>query len=150
RLNKNIIGFGKESEEQLEEEHILSQVNALDLKTFGLIPELLGRFPVVTNLEPLDDGAMLKILTQPKNAIIKQYQALFALDGITLSVADEVLEEIVNKTKSLGLGARGLRSISENLFSHISYNIDDYKGNLNIDMENFVDLMKYKKYINKI
>ncbi len=145
RLNKNTIGFAKESEEQMEEAHILSQVNALDLKTFGLIPELLGRFPVITHLEPLDDEAMLQILTQPKNAIIKQYQALFSLDDINLSISEDVLKEIVNETRALGLGARGLRSTAENLFSQISYNIEDYKGNLKIDMKKFVTLMKHKK-----
>ncbi len=145
RLNKNVIGFSKESEEQLEKEHILSRVNALDLKTFGLIPELLGRFPVITHLEPLDDEAMLQILTQPKNAIIKQYQALYSLDGINLSISEEVLIEIVNQTKALGLGARGLRSTAENLFSQISYDIENYKGDLNIDMKKFVTLMKHKK-----
>ncbi|MDR2122114.1 MAG: ATP-dependent Clp protease ATP-binding subunit ClpX [Flavobacteriaceae bacterium] len=145
RLNKNVIGFVKETEEQLEKEHILSRVNALDLKAYGLIPELLGRFPVVTNLEPLDDEALLQILIQPKNAIIKQYQALFALDGIKLSITNDVLKEIVNQTRGLGLGARGLRSISENLFSQISYNIDEYKGELNIDKKKYATLMKHKK-----
>lgn len=144
RLNKNTIGFSKTDEKTLEEDHILSQVNATDLKTFGLIPELLGRFPVITNLEPLDDEAMLQILTKPKNAIIKQYQALFKLDGINLSITDEVLKEIVKETRILGLGARGLRSISENLFSKISYDIDNYNGDLLIDMDKFVTLTKHK------
>ncbi|WP_128331080.1 ATP-dependent Clp protease ATP-binding subunit ClpX [Apibacter sp. HY039] len=145
RLNKNTIGFGKDSEEKLEQELILSKVNSLDLKTFGLIPELLGRFPVITHLEPLDDDAMLEILTKPKNAIIKQYQALFSLDNISLTLDDDVLKEIVKETRNLGLGARGLRSIAENLFSQISYNIDEYYGELNIDMEKYVTLMKHKK-----
>lgn len=144
RLNKNTIGFSKTDEKTLEVEHILSQVNATDLKNFGLIPELLGRFPVITNLEPLDDEAMLQILTKPKNAIIKQYQALFKLDGINLSITDDVLKEIVKETRILGLGARGLRSISENLFSKISYDIDNYNGDLLIDMDKFVALTKHK------
>jgi ATP-dependent Clp protease ATP-binding subunit ClpX len=144
RVNKNTIGFSKAMQKDIEKEHILSQVNATDLKTFGLIPELLGRFPVITNLEPLDDQALLQILTKPKNAIIKQYQALFKLDGINVTITDEVLKEIVKETRILGLGARGLRSISENLFSQISYDIDKYNGNLLIDMDKFIMLTKNK------
>ena len=104
----------------------------------------MGRFPVITNLEPLDENAMLQILTKPKNAIIKQYQALFKLDNIDLSITEDVLKEIVKETQLLGLGARGLRSIAENLFSQISYDIDNYKGNLFIDMDKFVILTKHK------
>ena len=144
RLNKNTIGFSNTTDINVEKEHILSQVNATDLKNFGLIPELLGRFPVITNLEPLDENAMLQILTKPKNAIIKQYQALFKLDNIDLSITEDVLKEIVKETQLLGLGARGLRSIAENLFSQISYDIDNYKGNLFIDMDKFVILTKHK------
>ncbi|WP_295840429.1 ATP-dependent Clp protease ATP-binding subunit ClpX [uncultured Apibacter sp.] len=144
RLNKNSIGFSNTTDINVEKEHILSQVNATDLKNFGLIPELLGRFPVITNLEPLDENAMLQILTKPKNAIIKQYQALFKLDNIDLSITEDVLKEIVKETQLLGLGARGLRSIAENLFSQISYDIDNYKGNLFIDMDKFVILTKHK------
>lgn len=144
RLNKNSIGFSNTTDINVEKEHILSQVNATDLKNFGLIPELLGRFPVITNLEPLDKNAMLQILTKPKNAIIKQYQALFKLDNIDLSITEDVLKEIVKETQLLGLGARGLRSIAENLFSQISYDIDNYKGNLFIDMDKFVILTKHK------
>lgn len=142
RLNKNVIGFTKETKEELEKEHVLSQVNALDLKNFGLIPELLGRFPVITNLEPLDDKAMLQILTEPKNAIIKQYQALFKLDNIDLTISEDVLKEMVNKTRILGLGARGLRTIAEELFSQISYNIEDYHDKVHITKDKFVSLTK--------
>lgn len=137
RMNKNVIGFAKETQKQLDENNVLSQVNALDLKTFGLIPELLGRFPMVTYLQPLDDEAMLKILTEPKNAIIKQYQALFALDDVKLTVTDDVLQAMVHDTRKLGLGARGLRSIAEKLFSEISYDIENLNDSFEVNIENY-------------
>ncbi|TWP27809.1 ATP-dependent Clp protease ATP-binding subunit ClpX [Apibacter muscae] len=145
RLNKSVIGFTKDKSSNLDNKEILSRINALDLKNYGLIPELLGRFPVVTSLEPLDSQAMLQILTEPKNAIIKQYKALFALDGIDIKISDDVLREIVAETEILGLGARGLRSISEKLFSEISYNIDNSEKEIFIDKDKYVNLVKQIK-----
>jgi ATP-dependent Clp protease ATP-binding subunit ClpX len=92
-------------------------VNAQDLKTFGLIPELLGRLPVVTYLDPLDKGTLTAILSKPKNALIKQYTKLFALEGITLEIEEPVLEFMVEKAMEYKLGARGFRSICESILT---------------------------------
>ena len=135
RLNTKVIGFAKEST-TINEENILQNINAIDLRTFGLIPELLGRFPVITHLEPLSKEAMLRILTEPKNAIIKQYQELFRLDGVKLELDRIVLEQIVDETIKLGLGARGLRTISEKLFSKYMYEIDNLSKELYISSIN--------------
>ena len=104
---------------------MLREVNAMDLKSFGLIPELIGRLPIIANLTPLDDIAMKRILTEPKNALIKQYEKLFALDGVKLEVKDEALDLIVEKADQLGLGARGLRSVTEEIFTDLMYTIDE-------------------------
>ncbi|MCB9202720.1 MAG: ATP-dependent Clp protease ATP-binding subunit ClpX [Flavobacteriales bacterium] len=129
RLNANVIGFAKEVEKKIDEEDLLSNINAVDLRNFGLIPELLGRFPVITHLNKLDKEAMIRILTEPKNAIIKQYTELFRLDEVDLSVEEKALHQIVERTIELGLGARGLRTITENVLSDYMYNIDKNRGN---------------------
>jgi ATP-dependent Clp protease ATP-binding subunit ClpX len=124
RLNTHVIGF--KNEENLNGSgELLKEVNAMDLKAFGLIPELIGRLPIIANLTPLDDVAMKRILTEPKNALIKQYEKLFALDGVKLIVKDEALDVIVKKADELGLGARGLRSVTEEIFTDLMYHIDE-------------------------
>ena len=120
RLNTNVIGFAKDFA-SFDSNNILEHINAVDLRSFGLIPELLGRFPVITNLEPLNKEALVRILTEPKNAIIKQYQELFRMDGIKLSFSENSLEQIVEKTLNLGLGARGLRTIVEEILSNYMF-----------------------------
>lgn len=122
RLNKNVIGF-KKDEKKRDVENILEEVNATDLKNFGIIPELIGRLPIITFLKPLDKEAMKAILTQPKNALIKQYQKLFALDGKELVVTENTLDYIVERADELGLGARGLRSVTEEIFTDIMFDI---------------------------
>jgi ATP-dependent Clp protease ATP-binding subunit ClpX len=102
---------------------LLQYVEPDDLLQFGLIPEFIGRLPVVAALEPLSDEVMMRILTQPKNALVRQYQKLFAMDGIDLIVEQSALEVIVKKAKSLGTGARGLRSVMENIMLHITFDI---------------------------
>lgn len=92
---------------------MLQYISPSDLKKFGLIPEIIGRFPVLTHLEPLDRASLKSILTQPKNAIVKQFTRLFAMDGIELEIMDEALDFIVDKSIEFKLGARGLRSILE-------------------------------------
>jgi len=113
RVKTQAIGFSNDDSIEFNEDNILSYVNQLDIKQYGLIPELIGRFPVLTHLNPLDKGTLLRILTEPKNSLIKQYTKLFELDDIKLVVKDEVMEFIVDKAIDLKLGARGLRSICE-------------------------------------
>jgi ATP-dependent Clp protease ATP-binding subunit ClpX len=114
RLQTNAIGFraGKDSD-SVDKTNYLQYLSPLDLKAFGLIPELIGRLPVITHLEPLDKQALRAILTEPKNAIMKQYEKLFHLEGIELTVEKHVLDFIVEKALEFKLGARGLRSICE-------------------------------------
>jgi len=113
RLNTQSIGYKKSSEESIDKKHILQYVAPQDLKSFGLIPELIGRMPILTFLKPLDKKVLRAILTEPKNAIIKQYQKLFEMDGIILSFDNKALDLIVDKAIEYKLGARGLRSICE-------------------------------------
>jgi ATP-dependent Clp protease ATP-binding subunit ClpX len=141
RLNKNPIGFLKNEENKNFQEGIsfLKFIENSDLKSFGLIPELLGRLPVISTLESLTLDALKAILTEPKNAIIKQYKKIFAIDDVELIVKDEVIDEIAKKAFEIKLGARGLRSICEKLFLDLMYEIDEVKKNkkLEIGMETF-------------
>ncbi len=123
RLKKHVIGFKNEETKVID--NLLDEVNAQDLKNFGIIPELIGRLPIITFLKPLDKEAMRAILTEPKNALLKQYTKLFALDGKKLVVTDETLNKIVDKADDLGLGARGLRAVSEEIFTDLMYEIKD-------------------------
>ncbi len=113
RVNRQTIGFSSSDEDRVDKESLLKYINPTDIKTFGLIPELIGRFPVLTYLEPLDADALRLILTEPKNALVKQYVRLFEIDGIDLKMDKEVLDFIVEKALEFKLGARGLRSICE-------------------------------------
>jgi len=103
--------------------NLLKFVNAQDLKSFGLIPELLGRLPVVTYLDPLDKTTLRSILSEPKNALIKQYSKLFDLEGIELNIEEEVLEFMVEKAMEYKLGARGLRSICESILTDAMFEL---------------------------
>ena len=127
-MNTNAVGFGTESNaERLREDNILKYVSPQDLKSFGLIPEIIGRLPILTNLEPLDRDALRRILTEPKNAIIKQYQKLLKMDGVNLSFAPEALDYIVDKAIEYKLGARGLRSLTEAIMMDAMYEIPSTK-----------------------
>ena len=106
---------------------MLSNVNQLDVKKYGLIPELIGRFPVLTYLHPLSEETLLSILTEPKNALTKQYVKLFEMDEINLIIKKEVLDFIVQKAMLLNLGARGLRSICEAILTDSMFNAPDQK-----------------------
>ena len=132
RLNKKTIGFDTtttdKNKEDITDENILQYVNAEDLKQYGLIPEMLGRLPIITYLDPLTDKAMEQILTQPKNAIIKQYKKLFMLDGITLDIDDDVYPYIVEKAKENKIGARALRGITENIMTYAMFNMPSKKN----------------------
>ena len=113
RLNTQAVGYGQLRKERVDTDDIMQYVLPQDLKSFGLIPELIGRIPVLTYLEPLDRAALRSILTEPKNAIVRQYVKLFEMDGIALSFDDDALDYIVDKAVEYRLGARGLRSICE-------------------------------------
>ncbi|MBM1106057.1 ATP-dependent Clp protease ATP-binding subunit ClpX [Aurantibacter crassamenti] len=118
RLNLQSIGYSAtKAEENLDEANILQYIIPKDLKDFGLIPEIIGRLPVLTHMNPLDEKTLRAILTEPKNAIIKQYEKLFAMDGITFSITDQALDYIVKKAIEYKLGARGLRSLCEAIFT---------------------------------
>jgi len=124
RINTNAIGFSVNKDEQeLQRKNLLRFVNAQDIKTFGLIPEMLGRLPIVTHLEPLDASTLRSILTEPKNALIKQYTQLFAIEDIELTIDPEVFDFITAKAMEYKLGARGLRSICESLFTQAMFEL---------------------------
>lgn len=134
RLNKQAIGFSSEKiNKQEEDAYILDKLDATDLRSFGLIPELLGRFPIITHLDKLDEATMLRILSEPKNSIINQFVELFRLDGVHLSFTDEALKKIVKETMDKGLGARGLRGTTERVLEKYMYDIDQLGGELIID-----------------
>lgn len=113
RVGTNAIGYGSDLKEQIDRDNLLQYIAPSDLKKFGLIPEIIGRFPILTYLNPLDRQTLKRILTEPKNAITKQFTKLFAMDDINLIINEEVLDFIVDKSIEFKLGARGLRSILE-------------------------------------
>ncbi|MBR4773747.1 MAG: ATP-dependent Clp protease ATP-binding subunit ClpX [Bacteroidales bacterium] len=124
RLNSNVIGFkGDEKRQELDRDNMLQYVQPMDLKKFGLIPELVGRFPVLTYLEPLDREALRRILTEPKNALVKQYVELFKMDGVTLDIEPSVLDLVVDRAVEYHLGARGLRSIMEGMMTDLMFDL---------------------------
>jgi ATP-dependent Clp protease ATP-binding subunit ClpX len=123
RVNRQTIGFSSSEQERIDDESLLKYINPTDIKTFGLIPELIGRFPVLTYLEPLDAASLKRILTEPKNALVKQYVRLFEIDGVKLSFDSAVLDFIVEKAIEFKLGARGLRSICEAILTDAMFDI---------------------------
>jgi ATP-dependent Clp protease ATP-binding subunit ClpX len=128
RVQTNTIGFNVDKEQQESmKKNLLRYVNAQDLRAFGLIPELLGRLPVATHLDPLDAPTLRSILTQPKNALIKQYTRLFELEGIKLTIEEEVLNFMVEKAMEYKLGARGLRSICESILTDAMFEMPSSK-----------------------
>lgn len=128
RLNKQAIGFSSEKLNAAEEEEdILSKINAIDLRSFGLIPELLGRFPIITHLDKLTRETMVRIMKEPKNSIVNQFVELFRMDGINLVFSDEAVESIVDETMEKGLGARGLRGTTEKVLEDYMFSIGEQK-----------------------
>ena len=121
RLNTQVIGFGAAQKQVVDKNNLLKYVDAQDLRAYGLIPEIIGRLPVITYLDALDREALLRILTEPKNAILRQYAKLFEIDGMTLKIEDGVRELIVDTAIKNKLGARGLRSICEQIFDDAMY-----------------------------
>ena len=127
RLNTQVIGFSVEEKERIDRDNLLQYVNHQDLKSYGLIPELIGRLPVLTFLEPLDKEALMRILTEPKNSLVKQYIKLFALENIELEIAPDALDFIAEKALDFKLGARGLRSICEAIMTDAMYDLPGRK-----------------------
>lgn len=123
RLNTRVVGYNQGAAQHLDRKNIMQYITPQDLRSFGLIPELVGRMPVLTYLQPLDKTILRQILTEPKNSIIKQYVRLFELDGVALSFEDEVLDYIVDKAVEFRLGARGLRSICEAIMTDAMFDI---------------------------
>ena len=121
RMNTQVIGFGSRNKPVVDKENLLQYVEAQDLRAYGLIPEIIGRLPVITYLDHLDKEALKRILTEPKNALMRQYEKMFALDGIKLTVEPEVLDLIVDTSIENRLGARGLRSICEAIMTDAMY-----------------------------
>ena len=116
RLNTRVVGYAAgKSRMEIDRDNLLQYITPQDLKSFGLIPEIIGRLPILTYLQPLDRAALRRILTEPKNAIVKQYVKLFEMDGVKLTVTDDALDYIVDKAIEFKLGARGLRSITESV-----------------------------------
>ena len=128
RVNTNAIGFNVNKDlQQFQEDNLLQYISAPDLKTFGLIPELLGRLPVVTYLNPLDAETLSNILTEPKNSLIKQFTKLFEIEGIALTFEKTVLNFMVQKALEYKLGARGLRSICESILTDAMFELPSQK-----------------------
>ena len=124
RLNAQVVGYGSNSAaRKIQRERLLHYVAPQDLRSYGLIPEIIGRLPVLTNLEPLDRDALRRILTEPKNAIVKQYKKLFKMDGVELTFDDDTLDFVVDKAIEYKLGARGLRSIVETIMTDAMFDV---------------------------
>ena len=127
RLNAHVIGFGQQEERVVDKDNMFQYVSHRDLKTFGLIPELVGRLPVLGFLEPLDQETLVRIMTEPKNALLKQYTRLFELEGIRFSMDDEAVQYIAQKAIEFNLGARGLRSICEAILMDAMFELPSNK-----------------------
>ncbi len=139
RLNTQVIGFGASNKQKIDKENLLRYVEAQDLRSYGLIPEIIGRLPVITYLDHLDREALKRILTEPKNALMRQYEKMFELDGIRLTYDPEVLDLIVDTSIENKLGARGLRSICEAIMTDAMYDAPSS------DMDSFHLSLEYAK-----
>ena len=152
RIGGSALGFGADvkSKEEFSVENAMSKVIAQDITKFGLIPELVGRLPVITTLKELDEEALVKILTEPKNAIVKQYQSLLSMDGVNLEFTPEALTAIAKKTLERKTGARGLRSVMEGLLMPIMYAVPSDKSIVSVKItencvnENEAPLVEHK------
>ena len=139
RLNTQVIGFGSVNKQKVDKDNLLQYVEAQDLRSYGLIPEIIGRLPVITNLDHLDRDALKRILVEPKNALMKQYEKMFELDGIKLTIEPEVMDLIVDTSIENKLGARGLRSICERIMTDAMYDAPS------TDDSEFVLTLEYAK-----
>ena len=137
RLNRQAVGYSSSiSAENIDKDNLLQYIIPKDLKDFGLIPEIIGRLPVLTHMDPLDAATLRAILTEPKNALIKQYQKLFAMDDVEFSIENEALDFIVDKALEYKLGARGLRSLCEAILTDAMYDLpSSSETDLKVDKE---------------
>lgn len=153
RLNKHAIGYSAARERfKIDDENLLQYITPLDLKSYGLIPELIGRMPILTYLSPLDRETLLCILTEPKNSLIKQYKKLFNYEGINLKIDKEVLEFIVDKAVEFKLGARGLRSICEGILMDAMFELPSLSNveDLHITLKYARDKFEHSAEIQKL
>ena len=136
RLNTNVVGFRDKVTVSIDRNNLLQYIAPQDLKSFGLIPEIIGRLPILTYLEPLDRDALKRILIEPKNSIIGQYKKLFKMDNVDLTFDDEVIDFVVDKAIEYKLGARGLRSIVEMIMIDVMFDIpSEHRDSLNITLD---------------
>ncbi len=150
RLNTHVVGYGHDEKSKKEQrENIMRYVMPQDLKSFGLIPEIIGRLPILTSLDPLDKNALLRILTEPKNAITRQYKKLFAIDGAELEFTPEALDLITDKAIEYKLGARGLRSIVETIMVDAMYEAPSSKKKKIVVDENYVERQLEKAHFER-
>ncbi|MHA8053234.1 ATP-dependent Clp protease ATP-binding subunit ClpX [Aquirufa sp. OSTEICH-129A] len=149
RLNARPIGFSGDDtfHDSFEKDQIMKYVTAQDLKSFGLIPELLGRLPVITYLNPLDQTALLAILTKPKNALVKQYEKLFDMEGVKLHFTDEALTYMVEQAMQYKLGARGLRSIMEAIMTDAMFDIPSQTNISSFEVDLAYAKLKFEKTV---
>ncbi|MBR3411869.1 MAG: ATP-dependent Clp protease ATP-binding subunit ClpX [Bacteroidales bacterium] len=146
RVKANVIGYnGTRTRENIDRENMLHYILPMDLKHFGLIPELVGRFPLLTHLDPLDPQALHRILTEPKNAITKQYQELFKMDGVELLFDKGALDAVVDTAVAYKLGARGLRSIMESIMTDIMFDLPTLKKGTQVHITKKMALEKINK-----
>ena len=128
RLNTHTVGYDNvQRVKKIDPANLMQYIEPMDLKSFGLIPEIIGRLPVLTYLNPLDEAALRRILVEPKNSLVRQYEKLFKMDGVTLTFAEDALDFIVNKAMEYKLGARGLRSIMESIMMDAMFDIPSTK-----------------------
>ena len=146
RLNTNLIGFGNQDGKHVDADKIFQYVSPRDLKAFGLIPELVGRLPVLGYLEPLDEETLKRIMTEPRNALIKQYKKLFELEGIKFSITESAIDYIAAKAIEFSLGARGLRSICEAIMMDAMFDLPSKKETQIFE----VDLRYAKSKLDKV
>jgi ATP-dependent Clp protease ATP-binding subunit ClpX len=152
RIQSRAVGFKNGERSEVEKHEVLRHISPADLKKFGLIPEIIGRLPIITSLEPLDKEALRRILTEPKNALIKQYEKLFAMENISLQIDKEVIDFIVEQAYDNQLGARGLRGICEAILLDYMYEAPVKKGNnkkLKITLQDAQDKWERNKKIFK-
>ncbi len=150
RLNTQVVGFGHDAvRKKQQRENLMRYVMPQDLKSFGLIPEIIGRLPILTSLDPLDKEALRRILVEPKNAIIRQYKRMFELDGVELEFTDDALDLIVTKAVEYKLGARGLRSIVETIMVDSMYEVPSQKIKLFVVDKDYVESQLVKANFEK-
>ena len=151
RLNMQSVGYSaSKSEDDIDEENLLQYIIPKDLKDFGLIPEIIGRLPVLTHMNPLDAGTLRAILTEPKNAIIKQYKKLFSMDEISFDITDDALQYIVEKAIEYKLGARGLRSLCESILTDAMFDMPSSEDKELKVTKDYADKKLTKSTLNKL